>query len=114
MLLYSCYCIHATVFMLLYSCYCIHATVFKLLHSRYCIHDTASGYCLQHRYIVIMMLAFLYQVTSGLSPFFVLVSAMSALPAIKSSCVYVRANLPVMAEYMGSMTSKSVGKSMSK
>lgn len=67
-----------------------------------------------YSYIVIMTLAFLYQLTSGLSPFFVLVSAMSALPAIKSSCVYVRANLPVMAEYMGSMTSKSVGNRMSK
>lgn len=67
-----------------------------------------------YSYIVIMTLAFLYQVTSGLSPFFVLVSAMSALPAMKSSCVYVRANLPVMAVYMGSMTSKSVGKRMSK
>lgn len=68
----------------------------------------------QYSYMVIMTLAFLYQVTNGLSPFFVLVSAMSALPAMKSSCVYVRANLPVMAVYMGSMTSKSVGKRMSK
>lgn len=69
---------------------------------------------MRHLYMVIMTLAFLYQVTSGLSPFFVLVSAISALPAMNSSCVYVRANLPVMAEYMGSMTSKSVGKRMSK
>lgn len=68
----------------------------------------------QYPYIVIMTLAFLYQLTSGLSPFLALVSAISALPAMKSSCVYVRANLPVMAVYMGSMTSKSVGKRMSK
>jgi hypothetical protein len=39
---------------------------------------------------------------------------MSALPAMKSSCEYVRANLPVMAVYMGSMTLKSVGNKMSK
>jgi len=37
-------------------------------------------------YIVIMTLAFLYQLNKGLSPFLVLVSAISALPAIKSSC----------------------------
>jgi hypothetical protein len=63
---------------------------------------------------VIITLAFLYQLSSGLSPFFVLVSAMSALPAIKSSCRYVRAKRPVIAVYIGSMTSKSVGKRMSK
>jgi hypothetical protein len=65
-------------------------------------------------YTVIITLAFLYQLSSGLSPFFVLVSAMSALPAIKSSCRYVRAKRPVIAVYIGSMTSKSVGKRMSK
>jgi hypothetical protein len=37
-------------------------------------------------YTVIMTLAFLYQLNSGLSPFFVVVSAMLARPAIKSSC----------------------------
>jgi hypothetical protein len=61
-----------------------------------------------------MKFAFLYQLSNGFSPFFVCVSAMSALPAIKSSCEYVRANLPVMAVYIGSTTSQSVGKSMSK
>jgi hypothetical protein len=61
-----------------------------------------------------MTLAFLYQLNSGLSPFFVVVSAISALPAMKSSCRYVRAKRPVMAVYIGSMTSKSVGKRMSK
>lgn len=65
-------------------------------------------------YTVIITLAFLYQLSSGLSPFFVLVSAMSALPAMKSSCRYVRAKRPVIAVYIGSMTSKSVGKRMSK
>jgi hypothetical protein len=67
-----------------------------------------------YSYTVIMTLAFLYQLSSGLSPFFVFVSAISALPAIKSSCRYVRAKRPVMAVYMGSITSKSVGKRMSK
>lgn len=65
-------------------------------------------------YRVIITLAFLYQLNSGLSPFFVLVSAISALPAMKSSCKYVRAKRPVMAVYMGSTTWKSVGKRMSK
>ena len=65
-------------------------------------------------YRVIITLAFLYQPNSGLSPFFVLVSAISALPAIKSSCRYVRAKRPVIAVYIGSITSKSVGKRMSK
>ena len=68
----------------------------------------------KHNYKVIMTLAFLYQLKSGLSPFFVLVSAISALPAMKSSCRYVRAKRPVIAVYMGSITSKSVGKRMSK
>jgi hypothetical protein len=63
---------------------------------------------------VIITLAFLYQLKSGFSPFFVCVSSISALPAMKSLCEYVRANLPVMAVYMGSTTSKSVGKRMSK
>jgi hypothetical protein len=65
-------------------------------------------------YTVIMTLAFLYQLSKGLSPFFVVVSAMSALPAMKSSCRYVRAKRPVIDVYMGSMTSKSVGKRISK
>jgi hypothetical protein len=67
-----------------------------------------------YSYTVIMTLAFLYQLSSGLSPFFVFVSAIFALPAIKSSCRYVRAKRPVMAVYIGSITSKSVGKRMSK
>ena len=102
--------------------YCYAATMIVLLMTRamlcmvgYGIAITSSiVHLMRHFYMVIMTLAFLYQVTSGLSPFFVLVSAISALPAMNSSCVYVRANLPVMAEYMGSMTSKSVGKRMSK
>jgi len=61
-----------------------------------------------------MTLAFLYQLSSGLSPFFVVVSAISARPAMKSSWRYVRAKRPVMAVYMGSMTAKSVGKRISK
>lgn len=65
-------------------------------------------------YTVIMTLAFLYQLNSGLSPFLVLVSATSARPAMKSSCRYVRAKRPVIAVYIGSITSKSVGKSISK
>jgi hypothetical protein len=65
-------------------------------------------------YTVIITLAFLYQLSNGLSPFFVVVSAISALPAMKSSCKYVRAKRPVIVVYIGSMTSKSVGKRMSK
>jgi hypothetical protein len=65
-------------------------------------------------YNVIMTLAFLYQLSSGFSPFFVCVSSISALLAIKYSCEYVFANLPVMEVYKGSMTSKSVGKRISK
>jgi hypothetical protein len=61
-----------------------------------------------------MTLAFLYQLSSGFSPFFVCVSSRSALPDMKSSCEYVRANRPVIAVYMGSITPKSVGKRMSK
>jgi hypothetical protein len=69
---------------------------------------------LSSSYTVIITLAFLYQLSNGLSPFFVVVSAMSALPAMKSSCRYVRAKRPVIAVYMGSMTSKLVGNRMSK
>jgi hypothetical protein len=83
----------------------------QLVSMRTTCDATGNVVCI---YTVIMTLAFLYQLNSGLSPFFVLVSAMFALPAMKSSCRYVRAKRPVIAVYMGSMTSKSVGKRMSK
>lgn len=65
-------------------------------------------------YTVIITLAFLYQLNKGFSPLRVCVSSRSALPDMKSSCEYVRANRPVIAVYIGSITSKSVGKRMSK
>lgn len=86
-----------------------------LLFQAFIYYDIDKNYnATVYAYTVIMTLAFLYQLSSGLSPFLVLVSATSARPAMKSSCRYVRAKRPVMAVYMGSITSKSVGNRISK
>ena len=65
-------------------------------------------------YTVIRTLAFLYQLKSGFSPFFVSVSSTYAHLFKKSSCDMTFVSLPVTARYISSITVKSVGNNISK
>jgi hypothetical protein len=57
---------------------------------------------------------FLYHPSRGFSPHLVSVSSRYAHRLIKSSCLMTRVSFPVSALYISSITSKSVGKRMSK
>lgn len=65
-------------------------------------------------YTVINILAFLYQVSNGFSPFRVSVSSIYAQRCTKSSWLMTCVNFPVTARYTSSTTLKLVGKKISK
>ena len=89
-------------------CYSKHMAVNKPWHCQKVNHTSEVSYT------VIITLAFLYQLSSGFSPFFVCVSVTYAHLLIKSSWLESLVSLPVIARYTSSIMLKSVGKNMSK